>query len=103
MSRVTGLFAFRMKVNGEDRGAIVEITEPGIVLENVVHVVRGEWVNLVVPRVSQNRIECLGWEPAETTPEGWLPTPAIGPNPVIVWRAVNAANCKCPSKDGVVK
>jgi hypothetical protein len=103
MSRDTGLFAFRMKVNGEDRGAIVEITEPGIALENVVHVVRGEWVNLVVPRISQNRIECLGWERAQTTPEGWTPTPAIGPNPVIVWRPPNVGNCKCSSKDGVVE
>lgn len=86
MSRITGLFTFKMKVNGKERPAIVEITAPGIPSEKVVHVVRGEWANLVVPGVSQNRIECLGWDRAEATPEGWIPTKAIGPNPVTVWR-----------------
>jgi hypothetical protein len=86
VSRVTGLFAFKMKVNGEPRRAVVQITEPGIPSEKVVHVVRGEWANLIVPGVSQNRIECLGWDRVEATPGGWVPTEAIGPNPVIVWR-----------------
>jgi hypothetical protein len=86
VNRVTGFFAFKMKVNGEAQSAIVEITEPGIPSENVVHVVRGEWASLVVPGVSQNRIECLGWDRTETTPDAWKPTPAIGPNPVIIWR-----------------
>ena len=86
MSEVTGLFAFKMKVNGEPRRAVVEITAPGIPSEKVMHVVRGEWANLVVPGVSQNRIECLGWDRVEATPDDWVPTKAIGPNPVIVWR-----------------
>ena len=86
MSAVTGLFAFKMKVNGEPRKAVVEITSPGISSEKVVHVVRGEWANLVAPGVSQNRIECLGWDSLEATPVGWKPVKAIGPNPVIVWR-----------------
>jgi hypothetical protein len=86
VSEVTGLFAFKMKVNGEPRRAVVEIIPPGIASEKVVHVVRGEWANLVAPGVSQNRIECLGWDRAEATPDSWIPTKAIGPNPVIVWR-----------------
>ena len=86
VSQVTGLFAFKMKVNGEPRQAVVEIIAPGISSEKVVHAVRGEWANLIVPGVSQNRIECLGWDRVETAPEGWKPTKPIGPNPVIIWR-----------------
>jgi hypothetical protein len=86
VSGVTGLFAFKMKVNGEGRPAIVEITAPGIPSEKVVHVVRGEWANLVVPGISQNRIECLGWDRVEAPPDGWVATEAIGPNRMIVWR-----------------
>lgn len=97
MNRVTGLFAFKMTVNGEAQSAIVEIIEPGIPSESVVHVVRGEWAGLVVPGVSQNRIECLGWTRTETTSDGWKPTPAIGPNPVIIWRPADAAKRKRPS------
>ncbi len=65
-----GLFMFRMKVNGEERPAAVEIAPPGIASEKVVQVVRGEWANLVVPGVSQNRIECLGYDRIETVPAG---------------------------------
>jgi hypothetical protein len=86
VDRVTGLFSFKMKVNGEERPAIVEITEPGIKCEQVLHVVRGEWANLVVPGVSQNRIECLGWDRIDNAPEGWEPIKPIGPNPLIIWR-----------------
>ena len=86
MKCVTGLFSFQMKVNGETRPAIAEIIEPGIAPEKVVHVIRGEWANLVVPGVSQNRIECLGWEKVESAPEGWKPAKKTGANPVIVWR-----------------
>ncbi len=86
MGNVIGLFAFQMKVNGEPRPAVAEIIAPGIPSEKVVHVVRGEWANVVVPGVSQNRIECLGWERVEAAPEGWRPAKAMGANPVIVWR-----------------
>ncbi len=86
MNWVTGVFTFKMKVGGEERPAIVEITEPGIKSEQVVHVVRGEWANLVVPGVSQNRIECLGWDRIDKPPEGWVPTKAIGPNPLVIWQ-----------------
>ena len=87
MNGITGLFSFQMKVNGEARPAIAEIVEPGIAREKVVHVVRGEWANLVVPGVSQNRIECLGWEKVESAPAGWKPAKKTGANPVIVWRS----------------
>lgn len=83
---MTGLFIFKMRMSGVDQPAIVEISEPGIPSEKVVHVVRGEWANLVAPNVSQNRIECLGWNRTDAVPDGWKPTEAIGPNPVIVWR-----------------
>ncbi len=86
MSRVTGLFAFKMKVNGEERTAAVEILAPGIEKRSVVHIVRGEWANLLAPGVSQNRIECLGWAPAERAPEGWKPAKPIGPHPLLIWR-----------------
>lgn len=86
VNEVTGLFTFQMKVNGEPRPALAQIIEPGLPPEKVVHVVRGEWANLVAPGVSQNRIECLGWEKAEAAPEGWVPVKKTGANPVIVWR-----------------
>ena len=81
-----GLFTFKMKVRGEALSAIVAISEPGIKSEEVVHAVRGEWANMVVPGVSQNRIECLGWDRIDETPEGYEPTKAIGPRPVTIWR-----------------
>lgn len=86
MSRVTGLFAFKMKVEGQERPATVEIVAPGLETQHVVHVVRGEWANLIVPGVSQNRIECLGWAPIERAPEGWKPNKPIGPHPLRIWR-----------------
>lgn len=88
MKTVTGLFSFQMKVNGELRPAVVEITAPGIPVQKVLHVVRGEWANSIVPGVSQNRIECLGWERIETAPDGWKQLKAKGAYPVIVWRPV---------------
>jgi hypothetical protein len=75
-----------MKVGGEERPAIIEITDPGIRPEEVVHVVRGEWANLVVPGVSQNRIECLGWDRIDKAPDDWQSTKPIGPHPLIIWR-----------------
>ena len=86
MSQVTGLFSFQMKVNGEPRPALAEIIRPGIPKEKVVHVVRGEWANVIVPGVSQNRIECRGWEPVGAAPAGWRRAKASGANPVILWR-----------------
>ncbi len=86
MSQVTGLFTFKMKVNGEALPATVEITAPGIASEHVVRVVRGEWAALVVPRVSQNRIECLGYDRIEAAPPDQKPTRAIGPHPLLIWR-----------------
>ncbi|MEO8440470.1 MAG: hypothetical protein ABI540_09640 [Spartobacteria bacterium] len=83
---MSGFFAFKMKASGEERPAFVEITAPGIPSERVVHVVRGEWANRVVPGVSQNRIECLGWDRVEKVPDGWAALPASGADPVIVWR-----------------
>lgn len=77
-----------MKVNGEARPAIAEIVAPGLAREKVVHVVRGEWANAIVPDVSQNRIECLGWERIQAAPEGWRPEKTHSANPVVVWRAV---------------
>lgn len=74
-----------MKACDEERPAIVEITDPGINSQSVVHVVRQEWANLLVPGVSQNRIECLGWERIDVRPEGLRPTRAIGPNPLLFW------------------
>ncbi len=88
MSEVTGLFSFQMKVNGEARTAIAEIVAPGIAREKVVHVVRGEWANAIVPGVSQNRIECLAWERIPAAPEGWHPGKTQSANPVVIWRAV---------------
>ncbi|MBA3830717.1 MAG: hypothetical protein H0X34_02245 [Chthoniobacterales bacterium] len=75
-----------MNVRDEERPAIVEITGPGIKSEDVVRIVRQEWANLAVPGVSQNRIECLGWDRIEARPDGLQPTKAIGPNPLIFWR-----------------
>ncbi len=91
VNQVTGLFRFKMKVRDEERPAIVEITGPGIKSEDVVRIVRQEWANLVVPGVSQNRIECLGWERIEARSEGLQPAKAIGPNPLIFWQAAGAA------------
>lgn len=87
MNEITGLFAFQMKVNGEARPALAEIVEPGIPHHKVVHVVRGEWANVVFPGISQNRIECLGWNQVEAGPTGWRPAKKTGANPVIIWRA----------------
>jgi hypothetical protein len=86
VNALTGFFTFKMKVNDEPRQAVIEIRPPGISSEKVVHVVRGEWANLVAPSVSQNRIECLGWNRLDASPNGWKPTKTIGPNPVIIWR-----------------
>ncbi|MGI8891060.1 MAG: hypothetical protein ACR2G0_09810 [Chthoniobacterales bacterium] len=89
MSRVTGLFTFKMKVKGEERPAAVEIKEPGIPSEKVVQIVRGEWARLAVPGVSQNRIECLGWERVESPPPESQPVKAIGPEPIFFWRTIH--------------
>ena len=91
MREVMGLFGFQMKINGEPRLAVAEIVAPGIPREKVVHVVRGEWARVVAPEVSQNRIECLGWEKVETAPEGWRPVKIRSAHPVIVWRPPGSA------------
>ncbi len=87
MSRVTGLFVFKMKLNGEEHPTTVEIRAPGILSQEVMRLVRGEWANLIAPSASQNRIECLGWEPIEAAPSGAKPVKAIGPEPIFFWRA----------------
>ncbi len=85
MPQVTGLFTFKMKAGGEERPVTVEIAEPGLPSERVVQLVRGEWANLCAPRLSQNRIECLGWEPASAVPEAMAPVKARGAYPMKFW------------------
>ena len=85
MARLTGLFDFQMKVEGKDGEALVEIIEPGIESWKVVQHVRGEWANVCAPGVSQNRIECRGWERSKRSCESR--TPVRGQYaPVMIWR-----------------
>lgn len=86
MSPVTGLFSFKMKAQGAEHSVIAEIKRPGIEAEHVVRIVRGEWRNLIAPDVSQNRIECLGWNAASEIPAGWRRTKPMSAEPVVLWR-----------------
>ncbi len=83
-SLVTGLFAFRFNSRGEDRRAVIEITSPGILKEHVVRIVRAAWGSHCEKGVSQNRIECLGWERIETPPAARR-IKAGGREPVLIW------------------
>ena len=94
VEKVTGLFEFKMKVNGENRPAFVEIMPPGLRSEYVGYVARLEWANLVLPGISQNRIECLGRTRVQSAPEGCVAVRAIGPNPVLIWRTPNDGLCR---------
>jgi hypothetical protein len=85
MARVTGLFDFKMTVEGKNADALVEIIEPGIETWEVVQLVRGEWANVCAPGVSQNRIECRGWERSERSCGSRVPTPGQYA-PVVIWR-----------------
>ena len=85
MARITGLFDFQMKVEGEDADALVEIIEPGIESWKVVQHVRGEWANVCAPGVSQNRIECRGWERSKRSCESRMPVRGQYA-PVVIWR-----------------
>lgn len=85
MSQVTGCFRFKMKVNGTEQLATFEIKPPGLPAEKVVQVVRGEWRNLAAPRVSQNRIECLGYQSIASPVDSSLGVKAIGPYPVVFY------------------
>jgi hypothetical protein len=79
-----------MKVAGREETAFVEIAAPGIPSEQVVHIVRVAWANAVVPGVSQNRIECFGWQRIDKPPLAWEPVPSRFSAPVIIWRQQRA-------------
>ena len=91
MNQVTGYFRFKMKVNGEEQLATFELKAPGLPSEKVVQIVRGEWRSLVAPRVSQNRIECLGYEAAQQPDDRSLGIKSIGPYPLVFYPATPAA------------
>ena len=75
-----------MKVAGKELTAIGEIVPPGIPRERVVHTVRVAWANSIFPGVSQNRIECRGWERIERVPSSWEPIASRWSEPVVIWR-----------------
>ena len=81
-----GLFRFRIKKEGQEETAVAEIVPPGLPFESVVHTVRIAWGNALAPGVSQNRIECLGWELMDAPPAGWRPAVSGWSEPVVIWR-----------------
>jgi len=85
---LTGFFRLNMRANGEESPAIAQLHSPGLAREQLVRVVRCEWADRLRPGVSQNRIECLGWEPIEAPPAGWEPMKAGSAHPVTIWRPV---------------
>ena len=87
-SSLTGFFRLNMRANGEESPAIAQLHPPGLAREQLVRVVRCEWADRLRPGVSQNRIECLGWEPIEAPPADWEPMKAGSANPVTIWRPV---------------
>ena len=65
VARLTGLFDFQMKVQGKKQHALVEIVKPGIE--------SWTWYNTCAengeclrPGVSQNSIECQGWNAVQS-------------------------------------
>jgi hypothetical protein len=92
MSQLTGFFRLTMRADGQELIAIGQVHPPGLASERLVHVIRCQWAELIVPGVSQNRIECLGWEPLEAAPAGWQPIKAGSSNPVTIWRPRLEAN-----------
>lgn len=87
-SSLTGFFRLNMRANGEESPAIVQLHPPGLAREQLVRVVRCEWADRLRAGVSQNRIECLGWEPIEAPPADWEAMKGRSANPVTIWRPV---------------
>ena len=88
MSQLTGFFRLTMRADGKELPAIAQVRSPGLPGERLVHVIRCEWADRLVPDLSQNRIECLGWEAIETAPADWQPIKTRSDNPVTIWRPV---------------
>jgi hypothetical protein len=85
MNSIVGLVKLRLTVNDATQTAIAEISPPGVPWERVVHSVRIAWANVLAPGVSQNRIECLGWEKIDSPPQGWKRLAGHWSEPVIIW------------------
>ena len=90
MSQVTGFFHLTMRVGGEESIALAQVHPPGLPGERLLHVLRCEWADRLHPGLSQNRIECLGWEPIEAPLPGWQPLKARSSTPVTIWQQVTA-------------
>lgn len=88
--RLTGFFRLQMRANGAESPAIAQLRPPGVAREHLVHVIRCEWADRLLPEMSQNRIECLGWESIAAPPSGWEPMKCGSSNPVTIWRPVSA-------------
>lgn len=91
-SSLTGFFRLNMRANGEESPAIAQLHPPGLAREQLIRVVRCEWADRLRPGVSQNRIECLGWEAIEAPPADWEPMKARSAHPVTIWRPVPRPN-----------
>jgi hypothetical protein len=89
-SQLTGFFRFDMRANGKEMPAIAQVHPPGLPREHLLHVVRCEWADRLLPGLSQNRIECLRWEAVEAPPAGWERIKAGSANPVTIWRQVSS-------------
>ena len=87
MSQRTGFFRLTMRAEGKELIEIAQVHPPGLPGERLVHVLRCEWAERILPGVSQNRIECLGWEPIDSPPPGWQPIRTASDNPVTIWRS----------------
>jgi len=83
---LTGFFRLNMRANGAESPAIAQIHSPGLAPQYLIHVVRCEWADHLFPELSQNRIECLGWEAIEAPPSGWRAIKGGSANPVTIWR-----------------
>ena len=90
MSPLTGFFHLSMRADGKELTAIAQVHLPGLPGQRLVHVIRCEWADRLVPGLSQNRIECLGWKQIEAAPAGWRPVKTRSDNPVTIWRPTAA-------------
>jgi hypothetical protein len=86
MSQLTGFFRLSMRAEGKELTAIAQIHSPGLPGERLVHILRCEWADRLRPGLSQNRIECLGWERIEAPPADWEAIKGGSENPVTIWR-----------------